>query len=93
MIHYNKRSLGRLERLIEEQSFRIVYGKGNFGSAQCVVYEDQVIVVNKFLTIEERIHLLLEILQRQEIDSSIWRKGDQSWYQTLRNQKDSIIEI
>ena len=45
------------------------YEKGTFNSGYCILEDKQVVVINKFFTLEARINALLDILQQREINT------------------------
>lgn len=53
--------LKKLEQLFKENGFKLRYEKGTFKSGHCLLLEQQVVVVNKFYTIETKIGALTDI--------------------------------
>jgi len=68
MLKYSKETLKKLEKLFKAFAYKIRYEKGQFQSGYCLVKQQNVIVINKFFTLEVRINTLLEILQTIELD-------------------------
>lgn len=60
---YTQTSLTKLENLLKESGYDVRYEKGNFKSGYCILESKQVIVVNKFSTLESRIQSLIEIVK------------------------------
>jgi uncharacterized protein with PIN domain len=60
---YTQHSLTKLENLLRETGYDVRYEKGNFKSGYCILENKQVIVVNKFSTLETRIQSLIEIIR------------------------------
>ncbi len=63
MIKYTPQYLKKLEDLLKENNYDVRYEKGNFRSGYCIVEDKNVVVVNKFATVESRIQALFEIAQ------------------------------
>ena len=64
---YTPAFLRKLEELFEEAAYLIRYEKGSFQSGYCVLEARKIVVVNKFLPVEGRIHALLEILPALQV--------------------------
>lgn len=52
----------KIEAVFEELDYNIIYGKGNFQSAYCIVESQNKVVVNEYYDIEGKIEVLMEIL-------------------------------
>jgi hypothetical protein len=65
---YTPHTLKKIESLFEELAYQIRYEKGNFQSGYCLLEDRSIAVINKFLTIEGRINVLLEILPNINAD-------------------------
>lgn len=50
-----------MEQLFKENGFKLRYEKGTFKSGHCLLLEQQVVVVNKFYTVETKISALSDI--------------------------------
>ncbi len=83
-------SLEKLELLFFEQGFKVRYEKGNFRSNNCKLQSKDVIVVNKFATIESKINALLEVMQKIEIDEILFTDKTRSFYHSL---SQTIIKL
>lgn len=59
---YTANNLRKLEHLYAEARYTIRYEKGHFNSGYCILEHRQVVVINRFLSLEGRINALLEIL-------------------------------
>lgn len=76
----SRHTLKRLEKLISEQGYSLIYEKGSFDSSHCLVHEKKYAVINKFLEIEQRILILAKILEEITPDLKLWTQQDQKWY-------------
>ncbi|MFK7900308.1 MAG: hypothetical protein AB8B61_06085 [Cyclobacteriaceae bacterium] len=68
-IKYTKNFLNKLEDIFSESEYILRYEKGNFNSGYCILKETQVVIINKYYTLEGKINCLLEILTQLNIDS------------------------
>lgn len=62
-LKYTRHTLNKIETLIKENNFTILYEKGNFQSGYCILEHKRVAVVNRFFDVEARINCLLEIME------------------------------
>jgi hypothetical protein len=53
--------LKKLENLFKEGDFRLRYEKGSFRAGHCVLLDQQMVVINKFYTLENKINALMEM--------------------------------
>jgi hypothetical protein len=65
---YTPQTLKKIESLYEEVQYNVRYEKGNFNSGYCILEDRKIAVINKFLTVEGRINVLLEILPTLTVD-------------------------
>jgi hypothetical protein len=70
MFKYTRQSLKKVEEIFKEMSFKILYEKGNFQSGYCIVDNKDIIVINKFFDIEGRINVLVEIIEKLNIQEA-----------------------
>jgi len=66
MIKFTKHFLKKLEELLSELGFVLRYEKGNFQSGYCLVENKNILVVNKFFDTENRIQVIMDIIQKLE---------------------------
>ena len=83
---YTANTLKKLEQLYDEARYVIRYEKGNFASGYCILEERRVVVINKFLSIENRINALLEILPTVIVNEEELSGEMLKWYQQLKEQ-------
>ena len=83
---YTANTLKKLEQLYEEARYVIRYEKGNFNSGYCLLEERKVVVVNKFLSIEGRINVLIEILPSLSVNEEELSTEMLKWYRQLKEQ-------
>ena len=82
---YNPQTLKKLESLFEEIGYVIRYEKGNFQSGYCLLEDKQIAVINKFLNIEGRMNVMLEILPTIEFDKENLSTEGKEHYQDFIN--------
>ena len=76
-----------MEQLFEEANYVIRYEKGNFNSGYCVLDDRRIAVINKFLDMEARINVLVEILPTIDIQEDTLSTEMQKWYKQLQSIK------
>lgn len=81
---YTPNTLKKLEQLYDEARYIIRYEKGNFASGYCILEDRRVVVINKFLSVENRINALLEILPTIEVNEAELSSEMLKWYQQLK---------
>lgn len=69
MFKYTKYLLQKLEGLFTDLDYTIRYERGTFQSGYCVVEQQKIVVINRFLDTEARINCLLEILDSIDVDA------------------------
>lgn len=67
-LKYTPNTLKKIEQLLEEARMRIRYEKGTFSSGYCLLDNRKIAVINKFLNIEGRINVLIEIVNQIEVN-------------------------
>ena len=84
---YTANTLKKMEQLFEEANYVIRYEKGNFNSGYCVLDDRRIAVINKFLDMEARINVLVEILPTIDIQEDTLSTEMQKWYKQLQSIK------
>jgi hypothetical protein len=84
---YTPNTLKKLEQLFEEAKYIIRYEKGNFNSGYCILEDKRVAVINKFLSIEGRIHALGEIVPLLSVKEEELSGEMQKWYKQMLDQQ------
>lgn len=69
-IRYTQSTMDKLEQLLDEGGYVVRYEKGNFNSGYCVLEHKRVVVVNRFLNIEGRINILIDLIPVLKLDST-----------------------
>lgn len=87
MISYTNHSLAKIENLFNDLGFKIRYEKGNFKSGSCFILQSKVIVVNKFITLEQKINSMIDILLFQPIDESLLDDKQRDFIRIMRQKK------
>lgn len=90
MISYTQHSLTKIENLFRDLGFKIRYEKGNFKSGSCFILQSKVIVVNKFVTLEQKINSMIDMLVTEEINESL---VDDKQLEFIRIIRQTRLEI
>ncbi len=80
---YTPQTLKKIESLIEEMGFIVRYEKGNFNSGYCILEDRNIAVINKFLSVESRINVMLEIIPTLKIDTEILSTDGLHFYKEI----------
>ena len=85
-VKYTTHFLDRLEDIFSESEYVLRYEKGNFQSGYCILRDTQIVIINKYYTLEGKINCLIDIIKEVDIDPE--QLGD-------KNQKLllSLLEI
>jgi hypothetical protein len=59
------------------------YERGNFQSGYCLLESRKVVVINKFLQVEGRIHTLIDLLPVLSVDTSMLTPESRGLYEEL----------
>ncbi|MCS6904531.1 MAG: hypothetical protein RML72_02985 [Bacteroidia bacterium] len=78
-----KRVQERLEELLEQLGFRVRYEKGNFKGGYCVLEKQNLVMVNKFYTLEGRVNVLIDVINNINLN----------WEALTEEQKKLVKEI
>ena len=89
-LKYTKHLLGKIEEVMEELEYTIRYARGNFQSGYCIVEHQKVAVINKFYETEGRINVLIDILEKLEIEvDQLSEKSQKTFKQVMRNRVEN----
>ncbi|MBA2761289.1 MAG: hypothetical protein H0U39_04880 [Segetibacter sp.] len=87
---YNPATLNKLEKVLEESSYVIRYERGTFQSGYCLLEAKKVVVLNKFLNVEGRINILIELIPQLAINIDKLTHESQKVYEDI--MKKSLTE-
>ena len=62
----------------------IRYERGNFKTGYCILHEQNVVVVNKFFSIEAKINSLIEVLEQLAIDENMLSEPVRLFYNEIK---------
>jgi len=85
-IKYTKHLLTKVEDLFKEINYTIRYAKGNFQSGYCIVEHQNIAVINKFYDTEGRINILIDILDKLDIQEDTLSEKVLKTYKQLRKK-------
>ena len=77
---YNQTTLQKLERILTEGGYLVRYERGNFQSGYCILEQKKVVVLNKFLQTEGRVHTLTELIPLININLDLLTEESQKLY-------------
>jgi len=77
--------LNRLEDVFNALGYYVRYEKGNFRSGSCFILDAHVVVINKFLTPEQKVEALTSIIGDTQIDENLLDDQQRKWVRTLKS--------
>ena len=86
----SQNSLNRIESICKVLGFKIRYEKGNFKTGSCFIMHSKVIVINKFVSLDQKITSLIDILLSQQIDEQLLDERQRELVGLLRQTKLNI---
>ena len=66
-MRYTKRHLIRLEKTLTAAGYVLRYERGGFASSACRLHGQRMLVMNQFLSLEDKIERLLGVLKSQGV--------------------------
>jgi hypothetical protein len=60
--------LDKLQQILSDSEYTIRYERGTFQSGWCLLEQKRIVVLNKFLDTEGRIHTLLDLIPQVQIE-------------------------
>ncbi|MCO4294122.1 hypothetical protein NF867_14760 [Solitalea sp. MAHUQ-68] len=87
MLSITNHTLEKLETLLRDLEYKVRYEKGNFKSGACLLQSTKVVVVNKFITLEQKINALVEIVKQVKADESLLDDKQKVFYLSLKQIK------
>lgn len=82
---FNRYTLKKIESLLEELDYEVIYGKGQFHSGSCVVEQQKKIVINKYYDVEGRVNNLIEIIHSLPVEPASLSESNRQFYEELKN--------
>ena len=80
MVKYTNQFLSRLEDVFAESDFILRYEKGTFKSGYCILKDQQIVIVNKYYTLEGKINCLIEILRHLPLEMTRFKDKTRDFY-------------
>jgi hypothetical protein len=88
---YTQAVLDRLENILSESEYIVRYERGTFQSGWCLLEQQKIVVLNKFLDIEGRINTLLELIPQIKIDYDKLTHESQKLYESITTKEAQTI--
>ena len=89
-MRYNQATLNKIEQVLEDASYIVRYERGTFQSGYCVLEQKKVVVLNKFLDVEGRINILVELIPQLSITYELLTKDAQKMYDEVMLRRDAM---
>ena len=82
----NQTSLNKLEKILSDAGYIIRYERGSFQSGYCVLEDKKVVVLNKFLSPEGRINILVDLIPSININYDLLTLESQKMLDSLKQE-------
>jgi len=89
-ISYNQQTLSHLEVLLKEQDWIVRYERGNFQSGSCLIKEKKMVVINKFVPLEQKVQALIGIVLSLDITVDSLNPKSQYFFKELQKIKEVL---
>ena len=83
-------TLNKLEDILGESGYVTRYERGNFQSGWCVLEQRKIVVLNKFLDVEGKINILLELIPQLAIDYDKLTLESQKLYEEVQKRHVAV---
>jgi hypothetical protein len=83
-------TLDKLEDILGESGYVTRYERGNFQSGWCVLEQRKIVVLNKFLDVEGKINILLELIPQLTIDYDKLTLESQKLYEDVMKRHVTV---
>ncbi len=83
-------TLDKLEDILGESGYVTRYERGNFQSGWCVLEQRKIVVLNKFLDVEGKINILLELIPQLTIDYDKLTLESQKLYEDVQKRHVAV---
>lgn len=92
MIKPTKTNLTKVEQILKEIGYSILYEKGSFKSGYCIVENRKIVVISRFFQTEARINTILDIISTLDIDATLLTPATMKAYMLVSNQIQSSLD-
>ncbi|MEO6818094.1 MAG: hypothetical protein ABI266_09985 [Ginsengibacter sp.] len=82
----NQATLNKLEKVLSEAGYIIRYERGSFQSGYCILEDKKVVVLNKFLSPEGRINILVDLIPAIQINYDLLTLDSQKMLDSLKQE-------
>jgi hypothetical protein len=86
-LSFTQHTLEKLELLLKSLSYKVRYEKGTFKTGACKFESSNIIVVNKYSNLENKIIALAEIIQNLDTDDSLLDEKQKAFFYILKQTK------
>ncbi len=84
---YTQSTLDKLEDILGDSGYITRYERGTFQSGWCVLEQKKVVVLNKFLDIEGKINIVMELIPRLNIEFDKLTHESQNLYEEVMKKQ------
>ena len=86
--------LDKLQQILADNSYTVRYERGTFQSGWCLLEQKRIVVLNKFLDVEGRINILLDLIPQVQIDfDKLTHEGQKLYTEITRQEQQTVMEF
>ncbi len=90
---YTQSTLDKLEDILGDSGYITRYERGTFQSGWCVLEQKKVVVLNKFLDIEGKINIVMELIPRLNIEFDKLTHESQNLYEQVMKKHTAATAL
>ena len=90
---YTQSTLDKLEDILGDSGYITRYERGTFQSGWCVLEQKKVVVLNKFLDIEGKINIVMELIPRLNIEFDKLTHESQNLYEEVMKKQAAAAAL
>ena len=83
---YTQSTLDKIEKILDEAGYIVRYERGNFQSGYCILEQKKVVVLNKFLQMEGKVHTLAELVPQLSIEPTHLSTDARKMYEEIMSR-------
>ena len=86
------KNVEKLEEIISNSNYILRYEKGNFKSGWCLLEEKRIVILNKFLQMDDRQQILMDLIPQLDIlFDSLTFENQQLYNSIIKKNKDTKL--
>ena len=86
-LKFTKGFLAKLEDIFSESNYILRYEKGDFKSGYCILKDKQIVIINKYYSLEGKVNSLVDILKQLELDTRQFSEKNLKLYTDIQQNE------